>query len=174
MMKYPVSLLLTFLVASLALGASPKPPEAPDSTAVFEKLKELAGTWHGYVGKEGNAATIDYRLTAGGSVLMETMFPGTPKETVSMYYLNRGNLTLTQYSVEGIQPEMIYDRKHSTPAEIVFKFDGGRGFSMRDDVHIHDGSIKILDAHRFEATWNEWHLGKPATSYHFVLTKAAK
>lgn len=166
-------LLLALLIAGTA-HAAPKAPEAPDSPAVFEKLKELAGAWRGYVGKEGNPAGIDYRVTAGGSVILETIFPGTPKEMVSMYYLNRGELTLTQYCVAGNQPEMLYDRKRSTPGEIVFKFDGGRGFSMRDDVHIHDGSIKMIDGNRLEATWNEWRQGKPAIAYRFVLTRATK
>jgi hypothetical protein len=168
------SLLLTFLIAASAQAASPKAPQGPDPKLAFETLKELAGAWRGYVGKEGNSAGIDYRVTAGGSVLMETIFPGTAKETVSMYYLNRGELTLTQYGVAGYQPEMLYDRKHSTPGVFVFKFDGGRGFSMRDDVHIHDGTIRIADTQHLESTWNEWKQGKPATEYHFVLTRAAK
>jgi hypothetical protein len=172
-MKYAVSL-LALLIAGATHAALPKASEAPESPVVFEKLKELAGSWRGSVGKEGNPAGIDYRVTAGGSVLMETIFPGTPQEMVSMYYLNRGVLTLTQYGVTGIQPEMIYDRKHSTSTDWVFKFDGGRGFSMRDDLHIHDGMIKIADAHHFEATWNTWNQGKPVNAHHFVLTRAAK
>jgi hypothetical protein len=167
------SLLLTLLFATVAYAA-PKAPQGPEPQVVFEKLKELGGTWRGHVGQEGSPAGIDYHVTAGGSVLLETIFPGTPKEMVSMYYMNRGELTLTQYCVAGNQPEMLYDRKHSTPDVFVFKFDGGRGFSMRDDVHIHDGTIKIADAQHFEATWNEWRQGKPAMEYRFVLTRAAK
>jgi hypothetical protein len=172
-MKYS-SILLTLLIAASASAASPKALQAPEPQLVFQMLKELAGTWRGYMGKEANSAIVDYRVTAGGSVLMETMFPGTPKEMVSMYYLNRGELTLVQYGVAGNQPEMLYDRKHSTPGVFVFKFDGGRGFSMRDDVHIHDGLIRIADMQHLDVTWNEWRQGKPAADYRFVLTRAAK
>jgi hypothetical protein len=163
--------LVAFLLASTLHAAGPKAPEAP---AVFEQLKALAGSWRGSGGKEENAGGIDYRVTANGSVVMETMFPGTPQETVSMYFLDRGRLRLTQYSPIGNQPEMIYDRKHSTPGEFVFQFDGGRGFSMRDDPHLHDGSLKISDAHRLEANWNLWSQGRPAGVHHFVLTRTGK
>ena len=173
MMKH-TSLLLALFIAASAHAAPPKESAPLEPQTVFEKLKELAGAWRGYLGKEGNSAGIDFHVTAGGSVVMETIFPGTPKETVSMYFLNRGELTLVQYGVVGNQPEMLYDRKHSTPAVFVFKFDGGRGFSMRDDVHIHDGTIKIADAQHLESTWSEWKQGKPAAEYRFVLTRATK
>jgi hypothetical protein len=170
-MKYP-ALLLSLLLAGTAHAAAPKPPEAPEPPAVFEKLKALAGEWRGSVGTEGKPGGIDYRVTAGGSVVMETLLPGTPQEMISMYFLDRGQLRLTHYCAVGNQPEMMYDRKHSTPGEFVFKFDGGRGFSMRDDAHVHDGTIKISEPHHLEATWNVWNQGKPVDAHHFVLTRA--
>ena len=160
--------LLALLIVGTARAASPKAPEAPEPPAVFEKLKALAGSWR------GNTGGLDYRVTAGGTVVMETMFPGTAQETVSMYFVDRGRLILTQYSAIGNQPEMVYDRKHSTSGEFFFKFDGGRGFTMRDDLHMHDGTIKLTEPNHLEATWNVWNQGKPASVQHFVLTRAAR
>ena len=173
-MKPLVLPLLAFALAASVHAAAPKAPAAPDSAAVFEKLKSLAGEWRGYVGKPGNPGGIDYRVTAGGTVVMETLFPGTDHEMVSMYFLNRGNLTLTHYCAAGNQPEMVYDRKHSTADELVFKFDGGRGFSMRDDLHIHEGTIKLHDSRHIEAAWTTWNQGKPGGTNQFVLTRVAK
>ncbi len=45
----------------------------------FERLKQLAGVWEGTsdMGKEGEKVRVEYRLTAGGSALVETLFPGS-------------------------------------------------------------------------------------------------
>lgn len=173
-MKPIVISLIALALSASVHAAPPKPPVGPDSAAAFEMLKSLAGEWRGNVGKPGNPGGIDYRVTAGGSVVMETLFPGTDHEMISMYFLNRGELMLTHYCAAGNQPEMLYDRKHSGSDELAFKFDGGRGFSMRDDLHIHNGAIKLHDARHIEAEWTSWNQGKPGATHHFVLTRVAK
>lgn len=170
-MKSFLSALFAITVAAHAAHAAPKPPEAPEPPAVFEKLKALAGEWHGYVGEPGHPGRIDYRVTAGGSAVIETLFPGTPQEMISMYFLDRGQLILNHYCAAGNQPEMTYDRKHSTPGEFFFKFSGGRGFSMRDDMHMHEGTLKLPDAQHLDASWTAWNQGKPSGTHHFVLTR---
>src|SRR6187551_3709607 len=59
--------------------------EKGEATTAFGKLKQLDGTWTGAVGKpDGDAAKVIYKVTAGGSVVMETLFPGTDHEMISM------------------------------------------------------------------------------------------
>src|SRR5688500_8418749 len=163
-MRNLFQVLAAFCLASSALTtgaiAKPKLPEAPDGRVAFEKLKTLAGTWRGHVGAPDRAATIEYRLVSGGTVVMETLFPGTSHEMISMYYLDGGNLLLTHFCSAGNQPQMTYDRKRSTPREFVFKFDGGRGFVAREDLHIHNGWIRFLDENRLEEGWTAWEHGK--------------
>lgn len=44
----------------------------------FERMKQLVGSWEGTsdMGKEEKKVRVEYRLTAGGSALLETLFPG--------------------------------------------------------------------------------------------------
>jgi hypothetical protein len=165
---------LAVAALTTAALAKPKPPEAPDGRVAFEKLKTLVGTWRGHVGTPDRAATIEYRLVSGGTVVMETLFPGTSHEMISMYYLDGGNLLLTHFCSAGNQPQMTYDRKRSTPREFVFKFDGGRGFVAREDLHIHNGWIRFLDENRLEEGWTAWEHGKQSGTHNFVLTRQAR
>ena len=50
----------------------------------YERMKQLVGVWEGTsnMGKEGQTIRVEYRLTAGGSAIVETLFPGTPEEMI--------------------------------------------------------------------------------------------
>lgn len=80
----------------------------PDAKQALADLgKALAGKWK-LVGKEEGAefGQIEFKLTAGGSALMETMFPGTPHEMVNLYTVDSGDLLVTHYCAIGNQPRM--------------------------------------------------------------------
>ena len=69
---------------------------APGLHPGFEKLKKLAGTWV-EADKDGKPTDKVYsviKVTSGGSVVHETIFPGTPMEMVSVYNLDGGDLVL--------------------------------------------------------------------------------
>ena len=166
------SLALAALITSAI--AKPKPTDAPDGRAAFEKLKSLAGTWRGHAGSPDRPAVIEYRIVSGGTVVMETLFPATSHEMISMYYLDGGNLILTHFCSAGNQPQMTYDRKRSTAREFVFKFDGGRGFVAREDLHSHNGWIRFIEANRLEEGWTAWERGKESGTHNFVLTRQAR
>lgn len=75
-----------FLFVLFGVNAYAGPEEhAPKQAAnpTFEKLKTLAGTWDATVlNPDGDETTVVYRVTAEGSVVMETMFAGTPHEMI--------------------------------------------------------------------------------------------
>jgi len=82
---------------------------------------------------------VTYRLASGGSVVEETLFPGTPHEMISMYHVVDGELVLTHYCAMANQPRMRLDRKASAPERLVFAFDGGTNFDPAKDTHGHSG-----------------------------------
>jgi hypothetical protein len=171
-MKFPSFLAATAL---LAFGSAAQAQNAPtlDGKAAFEKLKGLAGTWSGPIGKaDGPKGTIRYDVISAGSVVMEVLFPGEPHEMRSLYSVDKGELILTHYCSAGNQPRMRMSKSASTSNKIVFDFDGGTGFDASKDVHIHSGEITFLPDGRLEANWNAWAGGKPQGSNHFfALTK---
>jgi hypothetical protein len=164
---------LTLCVAGAAL-VGPAPAQAPavDGKAAFERLKSLAGTWEGQAGhgSAGEAATVTYRVASGGSVVEETLFPGTPHEMISIYHLVGGELVLTHYCAMANQPRMRLDRGASTSDRLVFAFDGGTNFDPAKDTHIHSGVLEWKGA-TLDAVWTVHSGGKEAGQNRLVLSR---
>ena len=105
----------------LALAAGGRGDDAPAKAAPthpgLERLKKLAGTWveADKDGKPTDKVVSVVKVTAGGSAVHETLFPGQPMEMVSVYHLDRADLVMTHYCVLGNQPRMKADPK--SPAE---------------------------------------------------------
>jgi hypothetical protein len=116
------------------------------------KLKTLAGKWDARVMKEdGPHAAVDFRVTSGGTAVMETLFAGTPHEMITMYTVEGENLVARHYCTMGNQPTLRLDRAKSTHSELVFAFDKVIG---KQDDHLHDGRIRLNGSGGFEASWN--------------------
>jgi hypothetical protein len=162
-------LLMAFaLMASLSLviqGADQPdtklPP--PPTNANLEKLKKLAGTWlmADADGKPTDQVASIIKVTAGGSVVHETLFPGQPMEMVSVYAVDGKDLVMTHYCVLGNQPRMKADPQ-SKPNQIVFQFTGGGNLDPAKDKHMHESTLTIVDADHIEVNGCGWENGAPA------------
>src|SRR5262245_49247510 len=99
-MKTKLTSVCTILLVAASLSANEPPKQKPGSPE-FERMKTLVGTWKGKtdMGQGPIDLTVHYRLLAGGSVLEERVFSGTPNEMVSMYYDQNGKLAMTHYCV---------------------------------------------------------------------------
>lgn len=107
MKSLKVAILLSVLNATNAFAGS----AAADT---FDRLKELAGTWHGTMstsprvaGVEGTKTTVTLRVTSMGNVLMHEMVgEGRPDDPITMLYLQGESLELTHYCDAGNRPRM--------------------------------------------------------------------
>ena len=85
-------------------------PAAPVAgSAEFERVKQLVGKWEGTSSSQMHgeeSARVEYRLTSGGSAVVEILFPGTPQEMVSVYTDRGGKLAMTHYCMLGNQPKL--------------------------------------------------------------------
>ncbi|HEY0783836.1 MAG TPA: hypothetical protein VGE98_15360 [Thermoanaerobaculia bacterium] len=157
-------LALTAPAVALAQGAPPV-----DGKTAFARLKSLAGEWKGTaVGQP--AATVRYQVTAGGTAVFETLYPGSDHEMVSVYTLDHGDLVMTHYCAAGNQPHMRLDSKASTSDLYVFAFDGGTNFDPAKDMHIHSMRLAFKGDH-LESEWAAMADGKPAPDQRFVLSR---
>jgi hypothetical protein len=142
--------------------AVPKLPKPP-TNAALEKMKRLAGTWL-LADKDGKptaqVASI-IRVTAGGSAVHETLFPGQPHEMVSIYTADGADLVMTHYCVLGNQPRMKADLK-SPANKIVFRFAGGTNLDPKKDKHMHEATLTIVDDNHLEVNGVGWENGAPA------------
>src|SRR5262245_34560316 len=146
-MKKHITTVCTLLLlgSTLGLGAAEKAPAPKPGSAEFERMKTLVGTWQGKtdMGQGPCDITIRYRLLAGGSVLEERVFEGTPNEMITMYYDQGGKLAMTHYCMFGNRPGMLL--KSSDAKSIKFDFDKTCGIDPAKESHMHALTITFDD-----------------------------
>jgi hypothetical protein len=126
----------------------------------YERMKQLVGVWEGTsnMGKEGQPVRVEYRLTAGGSAIVETLFPGTSEEMISVYHDNRGKLSMTHYCMLQNQPSM--KLQNAGTDRLDFTFAKGNGINPKKDPHMHALSISFVDKDHIVQNWTFFEDGK--------------
>jgi hypothetical protein len=169
--------LIAVVVASVLVVSAPAeekkaaPKEAPKNAA-FEQLKKLSGKWSGKgdcMGTEMDV-TVTYKVTAAGSAVMETLFAGTEHEMITMYTVDGDKLILTHYCALGNQPRLKAE-KTDDAKKLVFKFLDGTNLDVSKDMHMHEGTIELVDNDHVKSHWTAWANGKPAGSSKVELTR---
>jgi hypothetical protein len=126
----------------------------------FERMKTLVGTWTGKVdmGQGPVDMTVTYRLIAGGSVLEERVFAGTPNEMITMYYDRDGRLAATHYCVFGNQPQ--FRLKSADANSLTLDFDKVCGINAKKESHMHTLKIVFNDANTITTSCRSFINGK--------------
>lgn len=179
-MKLSYRNLSAFVLAALlaSLGAHAQPaehehpmPEVP-AHPLFDQFKSLEGTWTGTItsGEAGEpmSAVVTYRLTAGGTALIETIAPGTPMEMVSVYFLDGDTLKMTHYCLANNQPTMIA-APGSEPHVIDLKFESITNMPDPNAMHMHDATFEFLGDDHHRSTWRGYIGGEPVDEMCAVL-----
>jgi hypothetical protein len=149
MKKNIVSVCTALLLAASLAGHADEPAKSGQpkpGSPELERMKTLVGSWTGKadLGQGPIEMTLQYRLLAGGSVLEERCFAGTPNEMVTMYYDKEGKLAMTHYCVFGNRPAMTL--KSADAKTIRFDFDATCGINPSKETHMHALSITFEDA----------------------------
>ena len=119
---------IAFLALAAGLAGPSLAAAAPTSAgaASLEQLKALAGEWvaaeDNEMVKKGDLVSR-YVVSAAGTAVVETVFPGSPHEMVTVYYLDGPDLVLTHYCMGGNQPRM--RAKKAGGPRLDFVFEGG-------------------------------------------------
>jgi hypothetical protein len=165
-----------FALIAAPIGAEEKKetkPAEPAKNAALERIKKLAGEWVGN-GPDGKPMTVSvFKITAGGSAVQETLFPGTPMEMVTVYHMSGGDLVLTHYCMLGNQPHLKLDPK-SPANKMHFMFVGGTNLNPAKDMHMHEGTITFIDDDHIESAWVGYQDGKPAEGHKAELKLTRK
>ena len=167
-----LGLLLVLAAADPGLAADPVPSPAGEDAAAYEQLKTLAGLWTGKVaGESALDVQVRYEVKSGGRAVIEHLFPDTPHEMITVYYLASGRLQATHYCSIGNQPAYRL-AAGSTPADIRMEFAGGTGFDPQTDQHAHGVEIRARDAGHIEVEWHFQEGTQPAGSKRMLLERA--
>jgi len=170
-------LLAVASIGSFASGAEKHDAHGSAKNPGFDKIKALAGDWeiaHGG-GEHGMPnGVISYKLTAGGSAVIETNFQGTAHEMVTMYYVDDdGGLCLTHYCVLGNRPHM-RALPQTTPDTIVFKCRHQDNAAIESEEHMHQATFTFLDPDHVKSEWVLYKDGKAEGAHAFTLVRKKK
>ena len=172
--KIATSFMLALCAGGLILGAAASRAEEKGAAACFNQIKSLAGDWVSSTPDGKEFTILRYRVTAGGSAVEETEFPGTSHEMVTFFHLDGDRLVLTHYCHIGNQPHM-QATAASNPAEISFECTtGGGNLKSHDDKHMHAAKYTFPDKDHVEAQWTLSDQGKSAGVAKFSARRKAK
>jgi hypothetical protein len=173
-------LLTVFTFFSFAVSSFANQPGGKDEhnmspvtgSKELEKLKTLAGTWQGTTVMDGKEmpVTVTYKTSSNGSVVVETLFPDTPHEMVSVYYDVNGKLGMTHYCAMDNQPHLTLE--DSTDNEIDLVFANGTNLDPKKDHYMHDVSFEFKDGNSFVQEWTSYENGKEDEVATFTFTRA--
>jgi hypothetical protein len=151
------ALLMAFPLASYGDDKPQSKLPSPPTNAGLEKMKKLVGSWvvADKDGKPTEQVGSVFKLTAGGSAVHETIFPGQAQEMVSLYTVDGQDLIMTHYCVLGNQPRMKAD-PNSSENQLVFQFAGGGNLDPKKDKHMHEATLTFVDDDHIEVKGTGW------------------
>ena len=166
------ALLVLGLVLGVAMTAHAMSEHGPmpASSAEMSRLKNLVGSWDGtsVTGGEEKPVHVDYRLTSGGSALVETLFAGTPDEMVSVYYDANGQVAMTHYCMLGNQPRVAL--AHADAQTIALSLAPDSGLDVATP-HMHALTLAWTDPDRLTQTWTFFEGGQAEHSTVITLSR---
>jgi hypothetical protein len=140
----------------------------------FELFKKLAGDWEGKETSGHHPATevvrVKYKVTSGGSTIVETLFPDTEHEMVSVLHPDGKEIVMTHYCMIGNQPHM------KAPAQgdgktVVFTFTHATNLKSPNDHHMHHVTYTFLDKDSIKSEWVSYKDGKEQEKAVFELKR---
>ncbi len=149
------------LVVGMALLAPGLAVFAGDNAGVMEKLAALEGDWMllDEDGRETDVVGSSFRLTAGGSALVETMFPNDSDghEMVNMYHADGDRVLMTHYCAAGNQPRLVVEatedgNRLELRFESITNLASAEATYMSEAVYVFDGDDRLTT--RWRSTVN--------------------
>ena len=154
------SLLLSGAFLSLSLSSFAQEHEQTSAfkpSPEFEQVKKLVGRWEGTA--MGKPTVTEFRLTGGGSAIMQILGEGTPYEMVTMYHMDGDRFLATHYCGARNQPRM-EAVAGGDGKSIQFKYVDGTNIAP-GDTHMDSVKMMIADADHHQELWTSTGAGKP-------------
>lgn len=136
----------------------------------FARIKKLNGNWI----QEGDEnVSLSYRVTSGGSSIIETIFEGTDKEMVTVYHMDGEDLVMTHYCSAGNQPIMRGQIAVEDNA-LQFHCTNVSNVSSHDEGHMHALKLTFLDEDHLRQEWSFFKDGTMEKSADFNFVRASE
>jgi len=134
----------------------------------LDRIKSLAGKWEG-TSPEG-PMVVDYRVTSGGTAVIETLAPGTPHKMISLYHDEGGKLVMTHYCMLGNQPKL--DLVSEDDNRLIFSLDKKQStIDSKHEMHMHSLAMSFPDSNTIVERWAGYNEGKESNIVVFQLNR---
>jgi hypothetical protein len=166
-----VSLTIVLCLIALPLVRAQEKNDSAGSGALA-RFAALAGQWvgKGVHGDQQHDARIDYKVTSGGSTVVETIDPGGPHEMVTVIHPDGDALLLTHYCAIGNQPQM-RARPKAGDNRVAFEFVKATNMKSDKDMHMHNVTYTFVDQDTLRTEWTNYSDGKAAGKSVFELKR---
>jgi len=138
--------------------------------AAFERFKQLAGEWVGKAGNAGQEVRVQYKVTSGGTAVVETIAPGTDHEMVTVIHPDGTDLLLTHYCMLGNQPQMKASGTDDGN-QVEFKFVRATNLKSAKAPHMHDVTFTFVDKDTLRTACTHYNDGKAGPDMVFELKR---
>jgi hypothetical protein len=139
----------------------------------LEKMRSLAGRWEGTTFRKSEGSTpavVTYALTGAGSAVIETLFPGTPREMTTVYHDDSsGRLVATHYCNAANQPKLRL--VEGTDNRLYFVLAPDADIKADLEGHAHELTLKFGADGSLSHDWLNHYLGKPGQERNIQLQK---
>ena len=125
-------IIAAIVLVPMLLSAAEADVTAADA---FKQLTSLVGEWQGRF-PDGRAHAVSYRLTAGGTVLVETWTLAPNRESMTLYSISGSDLLATHYCPQGNQPRLRLARGGRSD-RLRFQFMDGGNLDVPGKSHQH-------------------------------------
>ena len=165
-----ISIIVIFAIANVR-ALDPAGLPSHEGSSDLQRIKALQGTWAGTMdmGEGPKEIEVQYDVTAGGSVVVETLHPDQPHEMVSMYHDVAGELNMVHYCMLGNQPHM--SLQESTENSVALAMDGMDSISDPNEAHMHALTITFVDEGTIDHAWTHYENGESTSVHKFTLKR---
>jgi hypothetical protein len=171
-MRCKTTFLLTVVICLAGTRATFGQEATKPVAAAMSHFKALAGEWvgKGTHGDMSHDAKVVYKVTSGGSAVVETIDPGGMHEMITVIHPDGDALLLTHYCMIGNQPQM---KAVPKPGDKQVAFEFVRATNMKSDQEMHMRSVTFtfVDPDTLKAEWTNWDGGKEAGKSVFELKR---
>ena len=136
---------------------------AAEGESLMEKLKGLEGDWTmlDENGEDTGVIGSTFRISSGGSVLVEVMAPDSPDghEMFNMYHADGERVLMTHYCAAGNQPRLeVIATDEGNRLEL--RFESITNLASPDTGHMHQAEYIFHGDDRLTTRWQSMQDGK--------------
>lgn len=168
--KTTMFLAIAACLAWLPCAQAQEKKKASDDSPLA-RFAALAGVWQGKgMHGEGHDVRVEYKVTSGGSAVVETIDPGGAHEMITVIHPDGDSLLLTHYCMLGNQPQM-KARPKAGENKVAFEFVKATNMKSDKDMHMHSVTFTFVDKDTLKTEWTNYNDGKEEGTSVFELKR---